>query len=275
MHRSSPNFLLYANAESRTVLSKELYDAGCDSVQKLELKKYKEMLSPTAKIGLKYQKFAESPVPRENAERLVVRRCLSVCLDYEFKAVDLRRSFSKLSSKWMTTKLSSSATSKCVPDIQRSLGLTSLVNSRREVLTVGGALEILIVYESATAPIPTPPHPSTLKPPHLSRRPTRVGLPFVQGYMTNEERVASRLVNGILHPLENLSVVAHTTVVGLSSWQGWIRVPKKKGTWESKNKRLDGVQGMIGDFHRANISYVPSFEPGPGVQPFTPSSLVL
>ena len=47
-------------------------------------------------MGLKYLKFMESPVPRENAETFVVRRSLSVYLDYKFKMTGARRNFARL-----------------------------------------------------------------------------------------------------------------------------------------------------------------------------------
>jgi len=50
-----------------------LYDAGCDTIPKLHFKKYKRMLSPRAKMGLKYINHSRPPVPRENAEAIMVR----------------------------------------------------------------------------------------------------------------------------------------------------------------------------------------------------------
>jgi len=56
-------------------VAEALYDAGCDTIARLHLKKYKEMLSPGAKRGLKYINHLRSPVPRENAEAIVVCCC--------------------------------------------------------------------------------------------------------------------------------------------------------------------------------------------------------
>ena len=75
----------------------------------------------------------------------------------------------------------------------------------------------------------------------------------------------SPLLNGIVIPLGELGVVSDTTGAGMNSWQGWVRVPKKDETWESENERLYGIQRLDGDFHRVNITYVPSFKPSSGV----------
>jgi len=40
-------------------------------------------------------------------------------------------------------------------------------------------------------------------------------------------------------------------------WQGWVRVPKKGESWESRRQRLEGVRGLDGHFHRANVTYIP------------------
>jgi hypothetical protein len=61
-----------------------LYDAGCDTIAKLNLKKFKDTLSPGAERGLKYIVRLESPVPRENAEAIVVRCCSHTRLGYKF-----------------------------------------------------------------------------------------------------------------------------------------------------------------------------------------------
>ena len=140
-----------------------------------------------------------------------------------------------------------------------------MVNSRRDLPAIGGPIELLIVDESDTGPIPTPPHPSTLKLSFMSKRPTRIKIPFVQHYVTNMEKATSKLLNEILTPLERLSVASHTIGDGVNSWQGWVRVPKKGETWESKNERFDEHQRLAGDFHRVNITCVLSFEPGLGV----------
>ena len=82
--------------------------------------------------------------------------------------------------------------------------------------------------------------------------------------MTNEKRVTSTLLNEIIVPLGELGVVSDTIGAGMNSWQGWVRVPKKGETWESENKRLNGIQRLDGYFHRVNITYVSSFKPSPG-----------
>lgn len=56
-----------------------LYDAGCDTFEKMQLKKYKDMLSHKAARGLKYARNLDSPVPRENAEAIVVRCRSLIC----------------------------------------------------------------------------------------------------------------------------------------------------------------------------------------------------
>ena len=70
---------LCTHSNGREKGAKALYDSGCDTVEKLKLKKYKGTLSPGAKRGLKYLDHLQNPVPRENAERLVVRPCFSTC----------------------------------------------------------------------------------------------------------------------------------------------------------------------------------------------------
>ena len=131
------------------------------------------------------------------------------------------------------------------------------MNSRRGQSVITGPVEILIVDGSITDPIPTPPHPSTLKLPD-PRKPTRIKLPFSQVYVTAEERVTSVLLNKIIRPLEDLGVISDMTTPGSSVWQGWMRVPKKGETWESRQERMDGIQMLKGDFHRVNITYVSS-----------------
>ena len=63
---------MYIDVKFRKKVAEVLYDAGCDTVARLYLKKYKETLSPGARRGLKYFKNLGSPVPRENAEAIVV-----------------------------------------------------------------------------------------------------------------------------------------------------------------------------------------------------------
>lgn len=60
----------------RRMGAEALYDNGCDTVARLHLKKYKETLTPESKKCLKYFEHIQRPLPRENAETLVVRYCL-------------------------------------------------------------------------------------------------------------------------------------------------------------------------------------------------------
>jgi len=133
------------------------------------------------------------------------------------------------------------------------------MNSRREAPAFAGPIELLIVDESTTDPIPAPPHPSTLKLPN-SHIPTRTKLPFSQYYMRLEEQATSVLLNKIVMPLKDLGVVSDTTTPGMNLWQGWVRVPKKGMSWESREERIDGIRRLDGDFHRVNITYVSSSE---------------
>lgn len=63
------------------------------------------------------------------------------------------------------------------------------------------------------------------------------------------------MFNKIIKPLESLGVVSDTTRPGVNVWQGWVRLPKKNGPWESRRDRLDGIQKVDGTFRRANITY--------------------
>ena len=131
--------------------------------------------------------------------------------------------------------------------------------SRRGAPATLEPIELLIVEKSGSDPIPTPPHPSTLKPPNLLK-PTRTKIPFAQSYVSNEEKVTSVLLNKIIRPLEDLGVVSDTAASGVNVWQGWMRVPKKGESWESRKERLEGIKKLDGDFHRVNITYVSSSE---------------
>jgi len=148
------------------------------------------------------------------------------------------------------------------------------MNSRRGTPSISGTIEILIIDGSTTDPIPTPSHPSTLKPPNPGR-PTRTRHPFSQVYIINEEGDGS-VLNKIIRPLEDLGVVCDTTTPGVNVWQGWMRVPKKGGgSWESRKERMDGIQTLNGDFHRVNVTYVLSSEFTLGIQLLTSFSLVV
>ncbi|KAF9643593.1 hypothetical protein BDM02DRAFT_3151454 [Thelephora ganbajun] len=195
-----------------------LYDAGCDSIERIHLKKYKEALSPGARRGLKYIKHLESPVPRENAEAIV-----EFCK--HFMPMD-------------------------------GYEIVIAGDYRRGAPAISVPIELLIADKSTTDPIPAPPHPSTLKPPN-SHRPTRTKLPFSQYYMANQEKATSVLLKKIIRPLEDMGVVSDTTTPGVNVWQGWMRVPKKSESWESRKERLDGIQRLDGDFHRVNVTYIP------------------
>ena len=104
------------NARFRKKSAEALYDAGCETVERLQLKKYKEVLSPGAKRGLKYLKHLESPVPRGNAEAIAVRRCSR--FDYKPKT-NVRRNFAGILYRWMGAKSSSLVTSKSTIGNQR------------------------------------------------------------------------------------------------------------------------------------------------------------
>ena len=72
-----------------------LYDAGCDTIAKLSLKKFEDTLSPGAKRGLKYLAHLESPVPRENAEAIVVCCCSTMPSNSNFNEGQPPQAFCK------------------------------------------------------------------------------------------------------------------------------------------------------------------------------------
>lgn len=144
-----------------------------------------------------------------------------------------------------------------------------MANSRRDAPTPSEAIELLIVNNNADNPIPTPPHPSTLEPPRLRKSP-RIGRPFLQYYLKKEAKATSALLNNIIQPLESVGVVADTLTPGVNLWQGWVRVPKRGDSWESRKERLEGVRSLNGDFHRVNITYVS--RSAPRVYPLIPPS---
>ena len=76
--------------------------------------------------------------------------------------------------------------------------------------------------------------------------------------MGYDEEAASVLLTKIVGPLRDLGVVSDAISPGMRVWQGWVRVPKKGELWESRGERLEGIQGMNGDFRRLNITYVSS-----------------
>lgn len=132
------------------------------------------------------------------------------------------------------------------------------MDSRRDAPAIEGPIELLII-DSSDGPIPIPPHPSTLKPPGLFK-PTRIKFPFSQIYLNRDEKITSVLLNKIIKPLEDMSVVTDTMTPGTTSWQGWMRVPKKGGSWQTRRERIEGIKNMEGDFHRVNVTYVSSSE---------------
>jgi hypothetical protein len=69
----SPSGLLCTHVNHRRDKAEALYDAGCDTIAKLHLKKYKETLTPVSIMGLKYFDYLQRPVPRENVNTIVVR----------------------------------------------------------------------------------------------------------------------------------------------------------------------------------------------------------
>lgn len=69
------------------------------------------------------------------------------------------------------------------------------------------------------------------------------------------------LLTKIIEPLEDMGIVSETNKIAVNGWWGWMRVPKKDGTWESKKERIDGIRKLDGDFHRVNISYVSYSQP--------------
>ena len=138
--------------------------------------------------------------------------------------------------------------------------------SRRGATATSQPIELLIVDKS-NGPVPTPPHPSTIKPTKLLK-----SMPVVR--LTHEDYETSALLRDIVKPLEELGVVADATIPGVNVWQGWIRVPKKSESWESRKERLDGVQTLNGDFCPVNITYVFSPEPALTVYSLVPSSFL-
>ena len=153
------------------------------------------------------------------------------------------------------------------------------MNSRRNAPTILGPIEILIVDRSVTDPIPTPPHPSTLKLSNLgssgSKRSARKRVLFSKHYMSITEKATSVLLNKIVMPLAEMGVTADTIAPGNNLWQGWMRVPKKGQLWEPLTERIDGVQKLEGDFHQVNITYVSSSESALRIYPLTSFSLVV
>ena len=141
-----------------------------------------------------------------------------------------------------------------LPQTISFLKLNFVTDSRRGEPTLREPIELLIVDETSTDPIPTPPHPSTLIPPS-SRKPTRLKLPFSQYYMKNEAKANSVLLREFIRPLERRGVVSDMTTPGTNVWQGWVRVPKKNGeSWETSRDRLRGIEKVNGEFHRVNIT---------------------
>ncbi|KAF9783387.1 hypothetical protein BJ322DRAFT_1070619 [Thelephora terrestris] len=201
-----------------------LYDSGCGTVERLQLKKYKDTLSPGAKRGLKYFHHVQKPVPRENVERIVEFCKHSMPMDgYEIIIAGAYR---------------------------------------RGAPALTEPIELLIVDEHYTDPIPSPPHPYTLPPPSACR-PTRSKAPFAQYYTDNEAKAKSGLLRKIIRPLERMGVVSDTTIPAANVWQGWLRVPKKSGdVWETRRERIAGIGSLYGDFHRVNITYVPKKSKG-------------
>lgn len=130
-----------------------------------------------------------------------------------------------------------------------------MTDSRRDTSTLLGPIEFLIIDKNAADPIPTPPHPSTLKSPHL-RQPNRAVQPFKQRYITDHMKAKSVLLNKIIRSLGSMGLVSDMATGGTNLWQGWVRVPKKGESWETRKERLEGIRSMSGDFHQVNITYV-------------------
>lgn len=252
---------LFTDVDSRKGTARDLYDAGCDTIEKLHLEEYYKLLSIRGKKSLKYMKHLRSPAPREHAEAIVVCHRSLARLNRRLKTINLHRNFGNTSCEWTNKKLSSLVTCKSITDNERFRGANSLgVNSRREVSVISGPIELLVIDENALDLSPTPPHPSTLKIPSL-HKPPRMKKPFLVGtnYMTVEEKATNWFLNKVIKPLEEFAVVSDTIVPGKNVWQGWVRVPKKGVSWESRKERMDGIQASDGDFHRVNITYVSSF----------------
>ena len=70
------------------------------------------------------------------------------------------------------------------------------------------------------------------------------------------------LLNKIIRPLEDLGVVSDSITPGANVWRGWMRVPKKSGSWELRKERIEGKERLDGDFHQVNVTYVSSSESG-------------
>ena len=209
------------------------------------------MMPPKAIRGLKYFEHMGAPVPRENADTVVVCYCFPTYSTHELKTTDLRRNFSNFSRQQTDTKLSLPANSKQMTDNKRVSGANVWMGSRRGASTLSGPIELLVVDKSKSTNfhVPTPPHPSTLKPTDLIK-PVRVVR------LKQEDYETSSLLRDIIRPLENLGVAADATVPGVNVWKGWARVPKKGKSWETRKERLEGVQALNGDFCRVNITYV-------------------
>ena len=211
------------------------------------------MLKPRVRRALKYFEYLGAPVPRENAETILVCYCSPTYLDHEFKTTDIRRNFADVSCHWADTKLSSLVTSKQIVDNKRLPEANICMGSRRGASTISKPIELLIIDKSTDVPVPTLPHPFTLKPTDL--------LEPLRGVRPNKEDYEKApLLRDIVRPLENLGVVADAITPGVHGWQGWVRVPKKGESWESRKERLDGIRTLNGDFCLLNITYVSSSE---------------
>ena len=117
-------YVTHIDFDFRQKSAEALYDDGCDTIEKLHLEKYKEKLAPRPRKSLKYVKYLGSLVPRENAQRIVVRCRSSQSLRSQPQD-NLYRRFARISYHWMDTKSSSLVTSKSVLATNGSLGLTS------------------------------------------------------------------------------------------------------------------------------------------------------
>lgn len=128
-----------------------------------------------------------------------------------------------------------------------------MMNSRRGASALSEPIELLFVDKTTTDPVPTPPHPSTLKDPSLSK-PTRSKMRFLRDNEGRKARASGVLLNNIVKPLEGTGVVSDTATSKVNVWHGWMRVPKKQEPWESKKERIEGIRNLDGDFHRVNIT---------------------
>ena len=131
-------------------------------------------------------------------------------------------------------------------------GANVWTDSRRGLSDSSKPIELLLVDKSATASAQIPPHPSTLKPSDLEK-PMRKTRPRAR-----EDKRNSVLLNRVVKPLEELGVVSDATIPGANVWQGWVRVPKKGESWESRKERIEGIQNMDGNFRLVNVTYVSS-----------------